>query len=134
MLLPQQSWRNVKLLYRPLKGIARHFIIHKIWIVAVGFLLSCVLWRTMIIMYWIRTEILNIFTTDEIEIRAVITQVTIIKPGVSTCPIWLSLLGMMDYSWRLTNIILWWNLPDECKWHAKGILDIQCINVSVLVK
>lgn len=51
-------------------------------------------------------------------------KIAIIKPVLSTSAIWLSLLGMMDYSWRLTNSILSWNLSDECKWHAEGILDI----------
>lgn len=65
MLLPQQSSRNIKLPYSSSKGIARDFTTHNIWIVAVGFVLGCVLGRTMIIMYWTTTAILNIFTTDE---------------------------------------------------------------------
>lgn len=42
MLLPQQSWRNIELLYSPLKGIARDFTAQKIWIVAIGFVLCFV--------------------------------------------------------------------------------------------
>lgn len=65
MLLPQQSCRNIKLPYSPSKGKVRDFTTRNIWIVAVGFVLGCVLWRTMITMYWTTIEILNIFTTDE---------------------------------------------------------------------